>query len=186
MNGQWQPFPLLETPRLVLREIARDDAPALFAIYEDRQHMRWYGIEPYPDLAAVEARIRTLGELRRLANPGTPWAITSKHDGAFIGTCGLFGWNRSWRKCSVGYEIAKAAQGNGYMQEALTAALAWGFQTMALNRIDAQVHPNNLRSVKLLHRLRFEEEGRLRQAAYWSNRFHDMLQFSLLREDWPG
>jgi ribosomal-protein-alanine N-acetyltransferase len=186
MNLQGQRFPVLETPRLVLREIAMDDAPALFAIYEDREHMRWYGIEPFPDLGAVEARIKTLVELRRQANPGTPWAITTQGDGAFIGTCGLFGWNRTWRKCSVGYEIAKSAQGHGYMHEALTAALSWGFQSMAVNRIDAQVHPNNVRSVKLLQRLHFVEEGRLRQAAYWGNQFHDMLQFSMLREDWPG
>jgi len=185
VSAPWQPFPVLDTSRLVLREIASADAPALFAIYEDREHMRWYGIEPFPDLAAVEARIKTLIDLRRQTNPGTSWAITTRHHGALIGTCGLFAWNRAWRKCSVGYEIAKSAQGKGYMQEALTAALSWGFHTMAVNRIEAQVHPNNLRSVRLLQRLHFVEEGRLRQAAYWGNRFHDMLQLSMLREDWP-
>jgi len=72
------------------------------------------------------------------------------------------------------------------MREALTAALSWGFQVMELNRIEAQVHPNNQRSIRLLGRLGFVEEGRLRQAAYWANQYHDMVQYSLLRVEWKG
>lgn len=36
----------------------------------------------------------------------------------------------------------------------------------------------------MLGRLGFAEEGRLRQAAYWGGRYHDMLQFSVLRTEW--
>ena len=69
---------------------------------------------------------------------------------------------------------------------ALTAALSWGFRVMELNRIEAQVHPNNERSIGLLKRLGFVEEGRLRQAALWGNQYHDMLQYSLLEDEWRG
>ena len=84
---------------------------------------------------------------------------------------GLFGWNRAWRKCTVGYELAQTAQGKGYMHEALTAALSWGFEEMSVNRIEAQVHPDNGPSLKLLRRLRFVEEGRLRQGGYWAGQY---------------
>ncbi len=70
------------------------------------------------------------------------------------------------------------------MQEALKSVISWGFREMALNRIEAQTHPDNAKSIALLGRLGFAEEGRLRQAAYWASRYHDMLQFSLLRSDW--
>ena len=179
-------FPILETSRLLLREIVAEDAPSLFAVYADPKHMQWYGIDPFPDLAAAEARIKTFAVMRAQANPGTPGGITTKENGLFIGTCGLFAWNRNWRKCSVGYELVKEAQGHGFMQEALTAALSWGFQVMELNRIEAQVHPNNQRSIRLLGRLGFVEEGRLRQAAYWANQYRDMVQYSLLRAEWKG
>jgi [ribosomal protein S5]-alanine N-acetyltransferase len=55
---------------------------------------------------------------------------------------------------------------------------------MGINRVEAQVHPSNERSLKLLRRLRFIEEGRLRQGGYWAGQHHDLLQYSLLRRDW--
>ena len=70
------------------------------------------------------------------------------------------------------------------MQEALGAALSWGFKEMDLNRVEAQVHPGNESSLKLLRRLHFVEEGRFRQGGYWAGQYHDLLQYSLLREDW--
>lgn len=176
------PCPPIHTSRLVLREVMVADAPSLLALYADREHMQWYGIDPFPDLAAAESRIRKLKEMAQTPNPAVSWAIELA--GEFIGTCGLFAWNRSWRKCSVGYELTKSTQGKGYMQEAVRAAISWGFREMEVNRIEAQTHPNNKRSIALLHRLGFSEEGRLRQCAYWAGQYHDMLQFSLLRAEW--
>jgi ribosomal-protein-alanine N-acetyltransferase len=175
-------FPRLETERLVLRELSIADAPALLHLYADTEHMQWYGIDPLRNLSAAEDRIRALQALRRQLNPACPWAIETKAEPHFIGTCGLFAWNRNWRKCSVGYELARESQGRGFMSEALAAAIHWGFTAMELNRIEAQVHPCNHRSVALLRRLHFVEEGRLREAAYWGGLYHDMLQFALLRE----
>jgi ribosomal-protein-alanine N-acetyltransferase len=177
------PFPCLKTPRLFLRELVTADASALFDLHADREHMRWYGIDPFPDPAAAENRIKQFSEMRMAPNPATPWAIELA-TGGFIGTCGLFAWNRNWRKCSVGCELTSAAQGHGYMHEALHAIISWGFREMSLNRVEAQVHPRNKRSIVLLNRLGFTEEGRLRQAAYWSNEYHDMLQFSVLNSEW--
>lgn len=177
-------FPTLETERLRLREIVGTDAPAVFAIHGDAELMRFFGNDPLADLAGAEALINTFASWRQLPNPGIRWALEIKGSAGLIGTCGLFGWNRTWRKCIVGYELAKDAQGKGYMHEALDAALLWGFKEMGLNRVEAQVHPANVPSLKLLRRLRFVEEGRLRQCGYWAGQYHDLLQYSLLREDW--
>jgi len=176
------PFPYLNTSRLLLREVVAADAPALLALYGDHEHMQWYGIEPFLDLAAAESRIRKLTEMSYAPNPATCWAIELA--GHFIGTCGLFAWNRNWRKCSLGYELTRSAQGHGYMQEAVRSVISWGFREMELNRIEAQTHPKNQRSIALLSRLNFREEGRLRQAAYWAGQYQDMLQFSLLSSEW--
>ncbi|MFP3520097.1 GNAT family N-acetyltransferase, partial [Pseudomonas sp. SIMBA_077] len=78
---------------------------------------------------------------RSLPNPGTRWAIERHNQPGLLGTCGLFKWNRQWRSCAVGFELAKSAQGQGLIGEALQAIVGWGFEYMALNRIEAQVHP---------------------------------------------
>lgn len=178
------PFPTLETERLILREVTAEDAAALFSIHGDAEHMRLFGNDPVPNVAGAEALIKLFASWRELPNPGTRWALEIKGRPGLIGTCGLFAWNRNWRKCITGYELSKDAQGMGYMHEALSVAISWGLATMDLNRVEAQVHPNNYPSLKLLRRLRFVEEGRLRQGGYWAGQHHDLLQYSLLREDW--
>lgn len=177
-------FPALETQRLLLRELVAGDAPALFAIHGDAPSMRWYGVDPMVDVRQAQKLIETFAGWRKMPNPGVRWGIERKSDAMLIGSCGLFKWNRGWQTCTVGYELARSARGAGLMSEALSAALAWGFEQMMLNRIEAQIHPDNAASLKLAHGLGFVQEGRAREAGYWQGERHDLLQFSLLRKDW--
>jgi ribosomal-protein-alanine N-acetyltransferase len=179
-----QTFPRLETERLLLREIVDDDVPALLRIHGDREHMRWFGSEVPGDLEQARKLVALFSGWRRLPNPGTRWGMELKRSPGLIGSCGLFAWNRGWRKCATGYEIAPELQGQGLMQEALAAIYDWGFAQMALNRIEAQVHEHNAASVNLLERMGFVFEGRLREVAFWDGRHHDLLQYSLLASDW--
>ena len=178
-------FPTLETERLLLREIVQDDVPALFAVHGDPEAMKWFGVDPLADEAAAVKLVDLFASWRSLANPGTRWGIQIKGQSSLVGTCGLFAWHRNWRKCALGYELNPNSQGNGYMQEALRTCLAWGFEYMELNRVEAQVHPGNAASLRSLERLGFRQEGLLRQLGFWGARYHDMYQYSLLRQEWP-
>lgn len=178
------PFPAIETQRLLLREIVPADAPALFAIHGDPVLMRWFGADPLPDVVAAEGLVKLFASWRALSNPGVRWGLQVKGSVGLIGSVGLFAWNRNWRKCTLGYELAREMHGRGYMREALEACLSWGFKNMELNRIEAQIHPDNGASLRSVHKLGFVEEGRLRQVGYWGGAFHDLLQYSLLWEDW--
>lgn len=179
-------FPTLKTKRLLLREITPADAPALLALQGDAELMRWFGSDPLPDLAAAEHLVEVFAGWRRMPNPGTRWGIERPGRPGLVGSLGLFAWNRNWRKCTLGYELAREAQGQGLMREALSAVLAWGFEHMALNRVEALIHPDNAASLKLVRHFGFAEEGRLRQLGYWGGQHHDMLQCSLLRSEWAG
>jgi ribosomal-protein-alanine N-acetyltransferase len=174
-------FPVLETDRLLLREIVALDAPTLLAIHGDAEAMRWFGSDPITDLQQAETLVETFAAWRQLPNPGTRWGIQEKLNNKLVGSCGLFRWNRGWKSCVVGYELAQSAQGAGFMLEALSTALAWGFEHMELNRVEAHVHPENAASIKLLRTLGFVQEGHLREAGFWRGEHHDLLQFALLR-----
>lgn len=178
------PFPTLHTPRLLLREIVDADAPTILRIHGDAQVMRWMGADPPRDLAAAQTQVKVWASWRAMANPGTRWGIQNKDTGHLIGTCGLFSWNRSWRKCNLGYELAPDSQGQGYMRETLRTVVPWGFEHMKLNRVEALIHPDNVPSIKLVEALGFAGEGRMRQLGYWGGQHHDMLQFALLAQDW--
>jgi ribosomal-protein-alanine N-acetyltransferase len=177
-------FPDLETHRLRLREITVSDGPAYLAIFGNADHMRLFGVDPTPNLAAAENLIKATSGSHRLENPTMRWGIEARGAPGLIGNCGLFSWNKKWRKCSLGFALGEESQGNGYMNEALTAVLSWGFEFLGVNRIDAQVHTDNYRSLRVVDRLKFIKEGRLRQLAYWDGQYHDMFQYSLLRLDW--
>lgn len=180
------PFPTLRTERLLLREILPEDAEALFAIHGDAENMRWFGTDPLPDLAAAESLVNTFAGLRKLANPGVRWGLQRHGQPGLIGSCGLFGWNRNWHKCSTGYELAPSLRGQGLMREALQAAIAWGFEAMELNRIEAQIHPSNTPSQRLVESLGFQFEGLQRQVGRWAGAFHDLQMWGLVRSDWEG
>ncbi|MCX9156357.1 GNAT family N-acetyltransferase [Niveibacterium sp. 24ML] len=177
-------FPQIETARLRLRELVADDVDTLFAIHGDAETMRWFGADPLRSRAQAAQLVELFASWRTQTNPGVRWGIERKADGALIGTCGLFKWNAAWRSCSLGYELARDMHGAGYMAEALRGALDWGFEHMALNRVEAMIHPNNAASARVVTKLGFLQEGRLREAGFWNGRHHDLDFFALLRSDW--
>lgn len=177
-------FPVLKTERLILREIVAIDAAAIFAIHGDANVMRYFGADPMSELAQAAALIETFARWRADENSGIRWGI--EHNGQLIGSCGLFHWNHAWHSAMVGYELAQTAWGQGLMQEALTAILPYGFTAMDLNRIEAQIHPNNTASLKLMPKLGFTHEGQLREVGFWGGQFHDFVQFALLKREFVG
>lgn len=78
-----------------------------------------------------------------------------------------------FQACLLGYSIGVGQQGQGLMQEALEAGLAWAFGELDLHRVMANYLPRNERSARLLERLGFEREGYarayLRIAGRWAD-----------------
>lgn len=177
-------FPSLETERLQLREITHTDVEALLEVFGNHEHMQWFGIEPMTTIQQMHNIIDIWQSWRESPNPGTRWGIQLKNTSELIGTCGLFKWDKQWKKCVIGYELNQHFCGQGLMQEALTSMISWGYASMQLNRIEAQVHPKNIASQRVLEKLGFQQEGRLREAGYWYESFQDLYQYSLLRADW--
>ncbi|NMH64163.1 ribosomal protein S5-alanine N-acetyltransferase [Shewanella salipaludis] len=65
----------------------------------------------------------------------------------------------AFQACFLGYSIAHKYQGQGLMQEILTAGLDYVFNEVGLHRVMANYMPDNERSAALLARLGFEREG---------------------------
>lgn len=175
-------FPILKTARLTLRELTKQDAPVLLEIHGDADAMKWFGSDPITRIDQAEQLVELFASWRNAPSPGIRWGIEDS-TANLIGTCGLFKWNRSWKSCSIGFELAQAAQRKGFMKEAIIACIRWGLAHMQLNRIDALVHPDNARSLVLLQSIGFVCEGTLRQAGFWKNSHHDLNQLSLLHSE---
>ncbi|MCB2200153.1 GNAT family N-acetyltransferase [bacterium] len=79
----------------------------------------------------------------------------------------------------LGYKLDRSVEGRGYMQEALGAALAWMFDERKRHRIEANVRPNNKRSLALLERLGFIIEGYSHSYLRLDGRWCDHVRLAL-------
>lgn len=91
----------------------------LFAIHSDAEAMKWFGADPITEPHQAEQLIELFASWRTSPNPGIRWGIEDIATAALIGTCVFFKWNRMWRSCAIGFEMAQSAQGQGLMKEAV-------------------------------------------------------------------
>ena len=178
-------FPTLVTPRLLLRQILPSDALALFANHSNAAAMPLFGSDPLTELAQAHKLIETFEAARNWPNPGIRFAIALKtKPELMLGSCGIFKQNRAWRSGILGYDVALNVRGLGIGKEAVSGVLEWAFEALKLNRIEAQVHPENIASMRLLTRLGFVREALQREAGFWNGRYQDLVLMGLLQRDW--
>ncbi|GAC1401577.1 MAG: GNAT family N-acetyltransferase [Ktedonobacteraceae bacterium] len=175
-------FPVLETHRLLLREMTREDAEAVYRIFSDAEVMRYYDTPAFTSLEEAQTMI-TRQRQRFEQKERFRWGISLKSDNSIIGTGGYVAWNKHWYVGELGYDLARTYWRQGIMSEAISAMIDFGFTSMGLNRIEADVMPENTASARLLHKLGFQEEGTRREYAFWGGTFHDLTLFSLLKRE---
>jgi ribosomal-protein-alanine N-acetyltransferase len=102
-------------------------------------------------------------------------------DGPVLGTCNYTNIVRgAFHACHLGYQIARAHQGQGLMAEALRASNAFMFGVLRMHRIMANFRPENERSRRLLQRLGFREEGLARDYLFIDGAWRDHVLTSLV------
>ena len=177
------PTPTLHTSRLRLRPFTRSDAGALFALHSNAHVLRYWDSPPWSEPARAD---RFLATSRQLAEQGSGarLAIDRATDGVFIGWCGLSRWNPDFRSASLTYCLDEASWGQGYATEAARALLQWAFETLDLNRVQAEADTRNAASARVLEKLGFVREGTLREDCVVNGDVSDSWVYGLLRREW--
>lgn len=176
-------FPVLETERLILRQLRLEDAADLYHYFSTDAVTAFYDLDSFTELIQAEDLIKNWSD--RFNNDlGIRWGITLKSEDRIIGTCGYFNWAKKHFKAEIGYELAPEYWNQGYMSEAVESVIRFGFKEFELNRIQALIHPNNVNSRKLLEKTRFTEEGLLNEYYFKKNRFVDAVIFSRLKKNY--
>lgn len=184
MTNKSNEFPQLETRRLLLREVRPEDSQAIFSYYSDHLVTKYF-MEPLTNQKQAEEIAQEYIEYYR-AGTGLVWAITLKGDPTLVGTCGYEIFSRYDKRGEIGYDLALAYWGQGLMKEALQAVIAYSFDILSLNRIQAYIMAENERSIMLLKSLHFEVEGVLREHRWFKGKYIDNVLMSLLKKDWQS
>ena len=177
------PTPTLHTARLRLRPFTPADADALYTLHSSAHVLRYWDAPPWGERARAE---RFLTACRQLEEDGSGarLAMDRASDGSFLGWCSLTRWNPDHRSASLGYCLDDAAWGQGYATEAARAVLQWAFDTLDLNRVQAETDTRNTASARVLEKLGFVREGTLREDCVVNGDVSDSWVYGLLRRQW--
>ena len=179
------PTPRLDSERLHLRPFAESDGADLFALQSNPHVLRYWDSPPWTDRSRVA---RFLAGCRQMADEGSGVRVVleRKSDQAFVGWCTFNSWTPEFRSASLGYCLTEAAWGHGYATEAARVVLRWAFDTLDLNRVQAETDTRNVASARVLEKLGFVREGTLREDCIVNGDVSDSWVYGLLRRDWSG
>ena len=169
-----------------LRAWRDSDLQSLVVACQDQEISRWTRV-PYP-YGASDARVYLLQRHDTLhAGTAAPFAIVSAADrDHLLGSISLmrFAWNHA--RAEVGYWLAEDARGHGHVTRAVRLITAWGFRSLALERIDLLAATGNPASQRVAERCGFTREAVLRSYLASSEGRQDMVAFGLLASDPRG
>jgi len=176
-------LPTLPATRVDLVWLAPDDAEAIFEIFGDIEVMRFWSSPPLADQAAARGLIEEIHEhfrARRLFQ----WGIRLRETGKVIGTCTLYELSMEHHRAGIGFALRRSAWGQGLATEVLVTLIGFAFDTLDLRRLEADVDPDNLRSLTTLERQGFRREGYLRERWHHMGDVRDTVLLGLLRREW--
>jgi ribosomal-protein-alanine N-acetyltransferase len=159
-------MPVLQTPRLSLREFEPEDLDALGTILSDPETMRYY---PAPlDCAGVADWIQR-NRTRYVKDGHGLWAMTLNSTGELIGDCGLLRQNVDGvDEIEIGYHVRRDLWGQGFAPEAARACRDHGFATLGVDRLISLIRPENLASRRVA-----EKTGMtIWKEVIWANLLH--------------
>ena len=155
-----KPPKILETERLRLRPHVMADAAAIFATYaQDAAVARYTTWRPHESLGATREFLRRCA-LARKQGKAFPWAITLRDDGRLIGNIET---RPDGHRVELGYVLARAYWGRGFMSEAVRAVTAWALAQPDIHRVWAVCDVENHASARVLEKTGMEREGLLRR-----------------------
>ncbi|WP_240772849.1 GNAT family N-acetyltransferase [Phragmitibacter flavus] len=174
----------LTTPRLLLRRLQRDDAPALCAYRSSPEVARYQSWETFgPDEAA---ELLDDQQDRDIGVPGT-WfqvAIVETGTSQLIGDCGLHCLADEARQFEIGITLAPSRQGQRYATEALECLISYLFTDLSARRLFATTDALNDSAAALFRRLGFRQEAHHLELRAYKGGWTSELFFALLAREW--
>ena len=143
---------ILETERLILRELTADDAAFLLEVMNEPAFIRNVADRGIRTVADAKAYI-----LEKLAPSYAQFGfgfylVELKDGGTGVGICGLVK-RETMEDVDIGYSTLERFCGRGYAYEAASALMQHGRSVLGLPRIVGVTAPENLISIKLLEKL---------------------------------
>lgn len=185
MNEIYQTVPILETERLILRKLVMADAIDMFRYASEpavSRFMPWDVHKTIEDTKEFLAFILKAYEQQKKLT----WAIELKATGQMIGTIDYVNWLPKRFKAEIAYTLSHEYWGQGLMREAADGLLAFGFDQMGLNKVEAPIMLDNVQSRRLAEKLGMQQEGIARDHMVIKGKFVDLAMYTILKREYKG
>lgn len=178
-----QPFPVLNTNRLTLRQITHNDVNEFFWLRNSEEVMKYIQLPGFKSIEEAKEKINILKKLTT-RNEGINWAITLNNSDKLLGWILLKSIDLVNHRAEVGYLLHPDFWRKGIIQEALTAVLDFSFDTLNFHSLEAYVNPENIASISLLEKNGFVKEAHFKENFYFEGEFLDTGVYSLLKSNY--
>lgn len=141
---------ILETQRLLLRELKPDDAQSFFDLNSDPEVMKYTGDKAFVSVDEAHDFLSKYDHYKKYGFGR--WAVIHKTDSSFLGWCGLK-FSPETQEHDIGFRFFKKYWNKGYATEAAEACLRMGFEELHLPCIVGRAMKENKASIKVLEKI---------------------------------
>lgn len=154
----FNPFPKLETDRLLLRNIEESDHEIILFLRSDTMINKFIERPEHRKTKNKTDAIKFINEINENAktNKSIAWGITLKNHPEIVGTICLWNFSEDRKIAEVGYDLNPSFQGKRIMSEAMKSVIDFGFTQLKLDIIEAFTHKENETSKRLLKKNGFK------------------------------
>lgn len=164
-----EPWEILVTERLVVREMTVGDLEDMYELYSHESITRYMGSLPEDREEERRIIVDYIKKMYGFFGFGV-YMVVKKESNEVIGRAG-FSLREGFEHPELGFLIRMEEQGKGYAYEACKALMAYGFQRLEFEGIQSIVRMDNLPSLGLCRRLGMKEVERLELDGEWYARF---------------
>ena len=186
-KSPYDQFPNIITDEITLRKIIPSDLDSLFEIYSNE---KLFLHSPVMLKKNKDTVANMIGHFERDYNKKKVifLGISVNSDPEnIVGVAEIFDYNREVNMITIGYRINDRFLGRGIATKTVKAMVEYLFNDIGINRIQAFVMPENTKSLNVLRRNNFVEEGTVRQGYVWKGKgVVDLVLFSMIKSDYNG
>ena len=180
------PDVLIETDRLLLRDVTEQDTQLVYQLYslpESSRYEYWSPVDAAKTKRIVSKWIR---EQYQNPRPAFHVMVLLKETKSMVGICGLeigFNPDEAGKIGNVGYRYFPDEWNKGYATEALCGVVEFAFSHLGLHKIESGCVKENRASSRVLEKSGFQLEGCRRQGFLIGNQWHDFMIYGILKKD---
>lgn len=151
---------ILETNRLLLRELTSDDTEDFYRLNLNPNVIRYTGNSSFKSIEEAREFLENYKDYQ--VNGYGRWAVILKDSNQFVGWCGLK-LGEMENETDIGFRFFEEEWNKGYATESANACLHYGFEKLNLKRIIGRAMKENKASIKVLQKigLEYEKEAEL-------------------------